>query len=319
MKIFILLTSFVLFLSSAFAQNEGKIAGSIAQNRKPAEGATVSLLQAKDSVTIKLSTSNKDGRFTFDNVPGGKYLVSVSAVGHQKAFSPIIEVGPQQHSIQLPEMALMPISKDLAGVTVTAKRPLIEQRIDRTIVNVDASITNMGTSALEVLEKSPGISVDRDGNISLKGKEGIMVLIDGRPTQLSGPDLANMLRNMSSGQLDQIEIMTNPPARYDAAGNAGIINIKTKKLTTAGYNGTATVSFTQGKYPKTNEDFNFNYRQNKVNFFSNLSHNYRKSFGKLDMQRKLFNSNTSDLENYFDQSGDMLNEGNSFNAKLGLD
>ena len=199
------------------------------------------------------------------------------------------------------------------------KRPLIEQRIDRTIVNVDASITNIGASALEVLEKSPGITVDREGNISLKGKEGIMVLVDGRPTQLSGPDLANMLRNMNSSQLDQIEIMTNPPARYDAAGNAGIINIKTKKNITAGYNGTANIGFTQGRYPKTNEGLNFNYRENKVNFFTNLSHNYRRSFGLLKIQRNLFNPNTNTLENYFDQHADLNNESNSFNAKLGVD
>lgn len=319
-KNYFLLPIFLLLVTTAIAQNAGRISGTVNnKNAKSIEGATVSLLRSKDSAMVKVSAANKEGIYSFENLIFGKYLVSVSAVGHQKTYSDMIELNEQQHTIQLPAITLNPLNKDLAAVVVTAKRPLIEQRIDRTIVNVDASITNMGTSALEVLEKSPGISVDRDGNISLKGKDGIMVLIDGRPTQLSGPDLANMLRNMSSGQLDQIEIMTNPPARYDAAGNAGIINIKTKKLTTAGYNGTATVSFTQGKYPKTNEGFNFNYRQNKVNFFSNLSHNYRKSFGKLNMQRKLFNSNTSELENYFDQSGDMLNQGNSFNAKLGLD
>ena len=127
---------------------------------------------------------------------------------------------------------------------------MIEQAIDRTIVNVDASITNIGTSALEVLEKSPGVSVDRDGNISLKGKEGVLIMVDGRPTQLGGADLANLLRSMSSNQLDQIEIMTNPPARYDAAGTSGVINIKTKKTLTAGFNGSASVAYSQGKISK---------------------------------------------------------------------
>jgi iron complex outermembrane recepter protein len=150
----------------------------------------------------------------------------------------------------LPAFNLVAVSKSLTGVTVTAKRPLIEQKVDRTIVNVDASVTNAGTNALEVLEKSPGITVDKDGNISLKGKEGVMVMIDGRPTQLGGEDLANFLRNMSSNQMDQVEIMTNPPARYDAAGNAGIINIKTKKNKAAGYNGTISLGYIQGRYPK---------------------------------------------------------------------
>src|SRR5687767_15184023 len=99
-------------------------------------------------------------------------------------------------------------------------------------------------------------------------------MVDGRPTQLGGTDLANLLRNMSSNQLDQIEIMTNPPARYDAAGSAGIINLKTKKTVKAGFNGSASVTYSQGKYPKTNEAFIFNYREGKVNVFTNLSHNY---------------------------------------------
>ena len=319
MKTSILLASFVLFLSSAIAQNGGKISGSVLKAEKPAEGATVSLLRAKDSATVKLSVANKEGVFSFEKIGNGKYLVSITAVGHQKKFSDPVEVTPQQQTVELPAFSLIPVNKALAGVTVTASRPLIEQKIDRTVVNVDASITNIGTSALEVLEKSPGITVDRDGNISLKGKEGVLVTVDGRPTQLSGADLANMLRNMTSAQLDQIEIMTNPPARYDAAGTSGIINIKTKKSVTAGYNGSFTLGFSQGRYPKTNEGFNFNYRQNKVNFFSNLSHNYRKGFGVITFQRNLYNPNTAELENYFDQRADMLNEGKSYNAKVGLD
>ena len=319
MKISILFAAFLLFLSSAFAQNGGKISGSILQSVKPAEGATVSLLRAKDSATIKLSASNKEGHFTFDNVGNGKYLVAVTVVGHQKAFSKIIEVDAQQQTVQLPAITLSQVSKDLTGITVTAKRPLIEQRIDRTIVNVDASITNVGTSALEVLEKSPGVSVDRDGNISLKGKEGVLVMVDGRPTQLGGPDLANLLRNMNSNQLDQIEIMTNPPARYDAAGNAGIINIKTKKTITAGFNGSANVAYSQGRYPKTAEGFNFNYREGKVNLFTNLSHNYQKRFSTLNIDRNILAGNGTSIDKIFNQEANRISEGNSYSAKVGVD
>jgi len=319
LKVSILVASFLLVISTAIAQNAGKISGSItSKNAKAVEGATVSLLRAKDSAMVKLSAANKEGVFAFE-VADGTYVVSVTAVGHQKSYSGIIEINPQQQTIQVPALELVPVSKSLAGVTVTASRPLIEQRIDRTIVNVDASVTNIGTSALEVLEKSPGITVDRDGNISLKGKEGVLVMIDGRPTQLSGADLANLLRNMSSNQMDQVEIMTNPPARYDAAGNAGIINIKTKKTSTAGYNGSATVGYAQGRYARTNEGFNFNYREGKVNLFTNLSHNYGKNFGRLTIQRNIRNSNTNELEKYFDQHGERIGERNSYNAKVGLD
>lgn len=319
MKLSILLASFIVFLSNATAQNGGKIEGSIFQNVKPAEGATVTLMRSKDSSTVKLSAANKEGVYVFENVGDGKYFVSATSVGHQRAFSKRLEITPQQQSIQVAAIKLSPVNKDLAAVTVTAKRPLIEQRIDRTIVNVDASITNVGTSALEVLEKSPGVSVDRDGNISLKGKEGVLVMVDGRPTQLGGADLANLLRNMNSAQLDQIEIMTNPPARYDAAGTSGIINIKTKKIITAGFNGSASIAYTQGRYPKTAEGFNFNYREGKINLFTNLSHNYRRNFGTITFQRNLYNPNTAVLENYFDQRANVNNEGNSYNAKAGLD
>ena len=319
MKISFVFAFLILLLSDAIAQNAGKISGTVFKNNQPADGATISLLRARDSFLVKMAVASKDGSYSFENIPTGKYFIVASAVGFRKQYSKIIETAKNQEAIQIPVMALIAANKELSGVAVITKRPLIEQRIDRTIVNVDASITNIGRSALEVLEKSPGISVDRDGNISLKGKEGVQVMVDGRPTHLSGTDLANLLRTMNSSQLDQIEIMTNPPARYDAAGNAGIINIKTKKTTTAGYNGAATLGYTQGRYAKTNEAFNFNYRQNKINLFANLGHNYRKTFGVLDIQRKLFNPATNELQNYFDQQADMINEGNSFNAKLGVD
>jgi hypothetical protein len=309
-----------MIVSTAIAQSTGIVTGNITSNNvKAVEGATVSLLRAKDSATVKLSAANKEGVFTFEKVADGKYVVSVTAVGHQKSYSKVIEVNPLEQTIQIPVISLSPVSKELAGVSVTAKRPLVEQRIDRTIVNVEASITNIGTSALEVLEKSPGVSVDRDGNISLKGKEGVLVMVDGRPTQLGGADLANMLRSMSSNQLDQIEIMTNPPARYDAAGTSGIINIKTKKTITAGYNGLATIGYSQGRYPKTNEGFNFNYREGKVNVFSNLSHDYRKQYGTIKINRSIFQDNTKTIDKFFDQEANKLLEGNAYSAKIGAD
>ncbi|MBD0296794.1 MAG: TonB-dependent receptor, partial [Flavisolibacter sp.] len=201
----------------------------------------------------------------------------------------------------------------------SAKRPLIEQKIDRTIVNVEASVTNVGNSALEVLEKSPGVTVDREGNISLKGKQGVIILVDGRPTQLGGTDLANLLRSMNASQLDQIEIMTNPPAKYDAAGNAGIINIKTKKNQQKGYNGTAGFTYGQGRYPKLNESLNFNYRKDKVNVFTTLNHSYRRHFNNLDIQRNFRDKTSKEIVNYFDQEARMKMRSNSFNAKVGMD
>ncbi len=314
----IILWILTCIMFKSYAQETGKIKGTITSNSEKLNGATASLINLKDTSTLKLAISNKEGEFSFDQVQAGKYRVMITAVGHQRAMSGIVEINAEKKSVTLPEIVLKPAAKELANVTVTATRPLIEQKIDRTILNVDAAVTNIGASALEILEKAPGVTVDREGNISLKGKEGVLVMIDGRPAQLSGEDLANMLRSMTSTQMDQIEIMTNPPARYDAAGNAGIINIKTKKMVNAGYNGTASVNYMQGRYPKINEGLNLNYRKQKVNVFANLSHNYRKSFETNIIQRNLRNNNNS-IINYFDQYGDKYISANSFQGKLGLD
>ncbi|HEX2606025.1 MAG TPA: TonB-dependent receptor [Flavisolibacter sp.] len=315
---FLLLT---ILCSSSFAQGKnGSVSGSIIDgNQKTIESATITLVKAKDSSSIKFSVADKNGQYLFENIAYGKYLVSVSAVGHTKAFSETFELNADKPSIQLKTIELIPTNKSMAGIVVTAKKPLIEQRLDRTIVNVEASPTNVGASALEVLEKSPGLTVDKDGNISLKGKQGVMVLVDGRPTQLGGADLANLLRSMNANQLDQIEIMTNPPAKYDAAGNAGIINIKTKKNKQVGYNGSISLGYGQGRYPKFNEGLNMNYRKNKINLFTNLSHNYRKRFQELDIQRNFLDKSSKELVSHFDQQARMLNENNSFNGKIGAD
>src|SRR4030095_1189242 len=247
-KISTLLTVLGLTLSSfvSHAQNKnGKVVGVIQDaNRTALSAATVSLLKAKDTSLFKISVSDQTGKFEFENLPEGKYLVSVTAVGHAKAFSSSFDVNGAP--VQLEPITLIPQSKDMKEVTLVARKPIIEQKIDRTVVNVDASVTNVGATALEVLEKSPGITLDKDGNISLKGKQGVTVYIDGRPSYLSGQDLVNLLRNMNANQLDQIEIMTNPPAKYDAAGNSGIINIKTKKNKVKGFNGNATAGFHRG-------------------------------------------------------------------------
>jgi outer membrane receptor protein involved in Fe transport len=311
-----------LFILSSYAQSGAKVIGRVKNQDIKSEiptGVTVSLLRAKDSSTVKFTVTQKDGSYFFEKVAKGNYFICASSVGFKKSFSHLIEINTDNQTVQVVDIMVVSAPKSLTGVTVTSTRPLVEQRIDRTVVNVDASITNVGTTALEVLEKSPGVTVDRDGNISLKGKEGVLVMVDGRPTQLGGADLANLLRNMSSNQLDQIEIMTNPPARYDAAGTSGIINIKTKKTITAGINGSASIGFTQGRYPKTNEGFNFNYRQGKVNVYTNLSHNYNKNFGRLKFNRNILNSTNNNIENIFDQQADRISEGNSYSAKVGLD
>ena len=319
-KILTLLIALSGTLAGLSQTKTGNISGRITDGlSKTIESATIALIKAQDSSVVKYAVATKEGKFVFDQVPSGTYLVSVSAVGHLKGFSTLAVISDQQPEIILGTIELVPQAKTMGAITITARKPLIEQKIDRTVVNVDASVTNAGSTAMEVLEKSPGISVDKDGNISLKGKQGVMVLVDGRPTQLGGADLANLLKSMSSNNLDQIEIMTNPPAKYDAAGNAGIINIKTKKNKQFGYNGSVNANYGQGLLPKLNEGFNFNYRQGKWNLFTNGSHTYRERSNKLFIKRNFLDEQTKDVVRHFDQEAKMKSAGTYMNAKLGAD
>ena len=307
------------FTASAQTAITGKVKGAVSSNQKPAESASVSLLKAKDSSVVKLAVSDKSGQFEIDNIKAGKYLLSAQLLGHVKYYGQPFDITTADQVYTSPAIDLKVASKELAGVTVVSQKPLIEQKIDRTVVNVEASVSNTGSNAMEVLEKSPGISVDKDGNISLKGKQGVQVFVDGRPTYLSGQDLANMLRNMQSSQLDQLEIMTNPPAKYDASGNSGIINIKTKKNKQVGYNGSVTVGYGQGVYPKTNESVNMNYRAGKVNVFGNGSYAYRERFQQLEIQRKFIDGVSKNVLSNFDQQNNLRNNDESYSGKIGLD
>ncbi len=162
------------------------INGTIRNGEKDSEAASVSLLRARDSSLVKAEITDKAGKFEFQNVGAGEYLVAASSVGFQKKYSKSFKVTGQQPILALEEISLAHAAAELKEVVVTTKRPMVEQKADKMIVNVDASVTNVGSSALEVLEKSPGVLVDKDGNISLKGKSGVIVLVDGRQTYLSG-------------------------------------------------------------------------------------------------------------------------------------
>jgi iron complex outermembrane recepter protein len=318
MKKLLSLMAGVCIALTSLAQS-GKVTGNIKDggNQKIIDAATISLLRAKDSGLVKAIYSEKDGSFQFDNVKDGKYLVLATSVGHTRVYSQMVEVNG--NAVAVGVLQLLPEDKSMKGVTVVAKKPFIEHKIDKTVVNVDANISNAGSTALEVLEKSPGISVDKDGNISLKGKQGVRIYIDGKMSYLSGPDLANLLRNMQASQLDQLEIMTNPSARYDASGNSGVINIKLKKNKTAGFNGSFTSSFTQGQVPRFSESANINYRKNKLNLFGNISYNRNRQRQELVIQRNFRDKDSKELLSIFDQDANLYNSRHYADLRLGVD
>lgn len=320
-KLLSLLTAFGItsFTFVSQAQNSAKISGAVSGAEKPVESASVALIRAKDSAVVKMAVTDKAGVFAIENVPYGRYRLLAQALGFVKNYSESFEVSAANPSQTVKPLILQVASKELASVTVVSQRPFVEQKVDRTIINVDATPSNTGTTVMDLLEKSPGISVDKDGNISLKGKQGVIVMIDNRPTYLSATDLANMLKNLPSSNLDQIEIMTNPPAKFDASGNAGVINIKTKKTKTMGYNGSITASYAQGVYPKTNLSTNLNYRHNKLNFFGNASTYYNENFGNLDIVRNFRDITGTTLLSTFDQNAYSARNNKGYNYKLGVD
>ncbi|HTI91449.1 MAG TPA: outer membrane beta-barrel family protein [Puia sp.] len=266
----------------------GRISGRVeGTGGKKMEAVSVSLLKIKDSTTVKVAITDNTGQFTFENIAPGKYVLSFSHIGYSSGYSQPLELTASKPSLSVSTIFLKPSDVALDQVTVVGKRPLIENQIDKTVVNVDASATNSGLTALEVLEKSPGVMVDNDGNISLKGKQGVIIMIDGKPTYLSAQDLTNYLKNMPASQLDQIEIMTQPPAKYDAAGNSGIINLTTRKNKNNGFNASLTASAIIARYFKSPNSLNFNWRQGKFNVYGNYGYAWWEGFNDVHSNNSL--------------------------------
>ncbi len=224
----------------------------------------------------------------------------------------------QQPAVKKDKAVRDTTAKNLKEVSISVKKAFVERKTDRVVVNVDALISNAGTTALDVLEKSPGVSIDQNGTISLKGKQGVTIFIDDKPTYLSGSDLQNYLQSLPSSSLEQIELMTNPPARYDAGGNAGVINIKTKKGKQKGFNGGLNLGLTQGKLTSANQSFNFNYRSSKVNFFGQLGDNLNNSFQDLNIYRT-YKYTDGRTKSYFNQNSYYRGSGNTLSGKAGAD
>lgn len=306
---------FIVILSTAQLRAQQGISGQVLGiSKKPVAAATVSLLRVKDSSVVKSVVSDENGKFSFAQSLEDNHLLMISATGYKKYY----RVVPKEIT-SLPEIILQAAdAAELSAVTVTANKNFTEQKIDRTVVNVDALISNTGSNALEVLEKTPGVMVDENGGITLKGKAGVLILIDDKPTYLSAADLATYLRSLPSSALDKIELMDNPPAKYDAAGNGGVINIRTKKSKVKGFNGSLSASMGQAVYARTTESANFNYYTGKVNLFLNAGYSIQKNFRELQIDRTYYTP-AGQLTSDFRQTNFFTPVNRSPNLKIGFD
>ncbi|MBS1531565.1 MAG: TonB-dependent receptor [Bacteroidetes bacterium] len=278
------------FVVSAQQTTPGFTVTVVNERSHPIAGATVQAHQGDK--LVKASVTDTTGVTVFYNLPAGRYIFSVSGSGYKPQTTAAFEI-PGANSATT--VIMQPSTTSLSEVTITGRKALIEQKQGKVVINVDASITNSGATVLEVLEKSPGVTVDRNGTISLQGKTGVLVLVDDKPTYLSGADLNSLLSSMNSSQVDQIELMPIPPARYEANGNAGVINIKTKKSRARGFNGTLSLTGGQGHYPKTVDNLSLNWRTGKFNTFFNYNITALKTYVQLTALRK-----------YYDDSGALL-------------
>jgi len=289
MKKIFAFSAFILLrmLADAQTNNTGTIKVFVKGDRETAlENVTVSLLKGKDSLLVKLGITDDKGFVEFDHVLFASYLIKATVANYDNTYSATInDTSLKSNEITL---SMHPISSVLKEVRVQAKKPFIQKLSDRIVVNVDNSIISAGSSAMDVLERSPGVNIDQNDVISLRGKQSVIIMIDGKTTPMTGTDLANYLRGLPSDAIDRIDIITNPSAKYDAAGNSGIIDIHMKKDQRLGANGSITAGYGQGVYPKSNAGINFNYRNKKVNVFGNYNYAYRKGLNHLILDRNFY-------------------------------
>jgi hypothetical protein len=282
----------------------------------PLASANLILLRSTDSSIMKTEVSDAQGHYQMEWNKEGTYLIKVIAAGYEPAYSSAFACGAAV-DLNIQDISLRHSQKDLGEVTVHGQKPLIEVKADKIVMNVESSITATGSTALEVLQRAPGVTVDQNDNISLKGKQGVNIMLDGKLVPISGQELANMLKGMPSGSIEKIEIISNPGARYDAAGRAGIINIRTKRDKRMGANATLTGGYSQGIYPKANVGAGLNYRNKKLVLYTNYNYAYRHGINDLQLYRRFYDS--SQVSAVYRQTNTMSIPFNNHFATLGMD
>ena len=316
LKFFFSIFTCLLVFQGVHGQILRTLIGTVKGNDQTLTGASISVKNNKNNDLIKGDFTEDDGNFEVMFTSPDTVVLELSYLGFEDVSKEIIFGKNTQYDAG--EIILETSSVKVNEITVSASKTFAVQKIDRVVINPEALISNAGITGLELMERSPGVSVDMNGNISIRGKSGIMVFIDDKPSYLTGADLANYLRSIPSSSIASIEIMTNPPAKYDAAGNAGVINIRFKKNIAIGWNGGINLSFGQGRHSRSNNSANLNYRVGKFNFFSNVSANYNKSFQDLTIERNYFDGEKKATSS-FDQKTLITPIGRNANAKIGLD
>ncbi|GAB2963113.1 outer membrane beta-barrel family protein [Hymenobacter coalescens] len=268
-----------LFLSQA--QTAGSVTGRLLDERQqPLPFATVLLQATADTSRVRVELSKADGSYGFQGVAAGEYRLVVSMLGYQAHRS--APFGVADGAVQLPLVRLAPVARQLKGVEVVGQKPVLEMHNGKMIMNVASSPAAAGASAIEVLQQVPGVAV-LNNRISLAGREGVVILLDGRTTHYT--DVVSVLKDFPSSNIERIEVVTQPGAAYDAAGSAGIINIVLKKNADMGTNGSTTLTAGYGRFAKGGAAVDVNHRTRAANVFGSYGYNYRKTYEQLNTDR----------------------------------
>ncbi len=269
----------------------GEISGKLIDNAsgKPMEYGNISVYSIKDSSIAGGSISDVKGYFIVDKLKPGFYKVKIDFIGYGR-FVTTAKVNPQTPSVNIGTIKLKPASTQLGEVVVSSEKPLVEFSLDKKVINVDKNIVTAGGSATDILRNTPSVSVDMDGNVSLRGSTNLTILVDGRPSMLSGSDKAAILEQIPANTIETIELITNPSAKYDPEGMAGIINIKTKKEKRDGTNGLVTLNY--GTWEKYGASLNLNKRTGKFNIYANYDYKNNDRNGNRNQDRIFYMNDT---------------------------
>ena len=294
----------VLLISGSVLSAQTLSGKVINEKQEPLANATVGLLKLKDSTLLRSTITDANGFFALPYTDTVSLLISISTAGYQTQLLNV-------DGMSTLSITMVAVSKQLKEVVVQGKRPMIEVKPDKIVFNIENSINAIGNTAFDLLRKSPGVVIDNNENISLLGT-GVAVYIDGKPSPLTGTELAAFLKSLQSTDIEAIELIKNPSAKYDAAGTGGIINIKLKKNKNYGLNGSINAGYGIGIFSKYNSGINLNYRTKKINLFGNYSNYWgiNQSFIKLYREQ---------ADSIFDQKSTNQSNYEGHNAKAGID
>ncbi|MDF2852564.1 MAG: TonB-dependent receptor [Sphingobacterium multivorum] len=276
------------FLITSFAYAQVKVTGKVhVENNVPLASATAYLMKAKTTVILKAVVTDENGEYQFSDIQAGSYYVEAKMVGYTANKSNVFDISKSDHKV--PAILLNTDTRKLQEVAVEGKRPMVESKPGKLVLNVENSPLAAGNNALDIVQRAPGVSLDNNNNLQLMGQSGVSVTIDGRQTYMSGEQLVNFLKSTDGNQIKSVEVITTRAAKDDAEGAVGTINIVLKKNRMEGFNGTFNMTAGRGEKFRGNSSLSINYKKNNTTVFGSYAYSDEKSHRKLLLDRVIQN------------------------------